>query len=224
MLLIDGYNLLHATDLFGGGAEASALEGSRTALLEFLADRLSEREQQDTRIVFDAAGAPAGLPKAWRHAEISVLFARDYPDADAMLEHLIEQEPAPKQLLVVSSDHRVQRAARRAGAGWIDSSTWYVELRRRSAPADLPDAKQISPRDVGDTAYWVARFSEPPGEVPPADPTPASESRAPGQTENTDPPLPSPFPPGYAEDLARELEESDHPELGEGGDQPRGRR
>ncbi|MCA9642727.1 MAG: NYN domain-containing protein, partial [Myxococcales bacterium] len=100
MLLIDGYNLLHVTDLFGEGGLEGTLRRSREALLAYVAARLSARERKRTTIVFDAAGAPPGLPAEQSHEGLRVLFARGYADADAMLEALIEQARAPKSLLV----------------------------------------------------------------------------------------------------------------------------
>ena len=79
-LLIDGYNLLHATDLFGHGALAGTLRGSREALLDSLRTRLPEKLRRDTVIVFDAADAPPGLPARYELEGIKVWFARGYAE------------------------------------------------------------------------------------------------------------------------------------------------
>lgn len=59
--LIDGYNLLHASGVFGMGGR-TPLEASREALLDWLGEVLSDAERQRTTIVFDAREAPPGLP------------------------------------------------------------------------------------------------------------------------------------------------------------------
>ncbi len=128
-LLIDGYNLLHVSDIFAGEGAGTELHRSRMALLEFLAKSIDLRERNQTTIVFDAAGAPPGLPRRMTHEGMTIHFARRHSDADEMIEELLEQSPAPRELVVVSSDHRVQRAARRRGAVFIDSEQWYAELR-----------------------------------------------------------------------------------------------
>src|SRR6476659_5715732 len=164
-LLIDGYNLLHVTDIFGvAGPAETALHASRQALLNFLAAAIDAKTRGDTTIVFDAAGAPSGLPHTIKHEGITVHFARRFADADEMLEHLIEEHPAPRSLTVVSGDHRVQRAARRRGAAYVDSDLWFAELRaaRRAAEAAAdagakPDA-QLTPEQVD---YWMKKFSQP---------------------------------------------------------------
>jgi hypothetical protein len=100
-----------------------------------------------------------------------------------MLEELIEAHHAPKSLLVVSSDHRVQRAARRRGARYIDSDRWYSELQserqNRDEEADgVKPRPEMSPEQVD---YWVERFAYPSASDEPE----------------------SLFPPGYGEDLLK---------------------
>jgi len=53
-----------------------------------------------------------------------------------VLEELIEAEADPRHLTVVSSDHRIQRAARRRKAIFVDSDAWLGELRRRIKATD----------------------------------------------------------------------------------------
>src|SRR5262245_25812417 len=114
-LLIDGYNLLHVTDIVGTPSPSeTALHASRRALLNFLAAALDAKSRSETTIVFDAAGAPPGLPQTITHDGMTAHFARRFADADEMLEQIIEEHPAPRTLVVVSGDHRVQRAARRS--------------------------------------------------------------------------------------------------------------
>ncbi|TWT72784.1 YacP-like NYN domain protein [Posidoniimonas polymericola] len=222
-LLIDGYNLLHATDVHGSDRLAGTLQGAREALLAFIASRLVKRERARATIVFDAAGALPGLPDEYSYEGIHVLFARKYPDADAMLEALVESDRAPKELLVISGDRRVQRAARRRGAAWQGSAEWNRELRGRRPHAIQGQAPEKQPpADVGDAAFWVSEFSLPLPEPEPQRPTPtppkrlaarpSEEGAANAPSRGAAEPLESaesPFPPGYAEDLAAELEKTD---------------
>ena len=167
-LLIDGYNLSNVTGIFGRGTEVTALHGSREALLRFLANAIEPAERRQTTIVFDAAGAPPGLPKTLTHDGITVHFARDYADADAMLEELIAAHRAPRSLVVVSSDHRVQRAARRGGAKAVDSDRWYAELRAALGSEAKTQADDL-PKPTGNLAedevnYWLGEFADAPTE------------------------------------------------------------
>ena len=120
-ILIDGYNLLYAAGIRAETAPPHTLERSRSALLNFVAAAVDPEELCRTTVVFDAANAPPGLPDRRSHRGILVLFARKHDTADALIEELIAAEDAPRRLTVVSSDHRIQRAARRRRATAIDS-------------------------------------------------------------------------------------------------------
>ena len=111
-LLIDGYNLLHATGISGKGSGPGGFQRSREALLNFLAASIEPAERAQTTIVFDAADAPPGLPRTMTQEEMTVRYATDYPDADTLIEELISEHSTPRKLLVVSSDHRIQRGAK----------------------------------------------------------------------------------------------------------------
>lgn len=133
-LLIDGYNLLNSVGILPPADRPPGLEQSRTALLDFLAEKLDPRELSRTIVVFDAAGAPPGLPRQVEHRGLLVRFAPRNADADSVLEELIRADTAPRRLTVVSSDHRVQRAARRRRARAVDSDVWFLETVRRQRP------------------------------------------------------------------------------------------
>jgi predicted RNA-binding protein with PIN domain len=191
-LLIDGYNLLHVTGLFGRGVRGS-LEASRTALLNFLVAALEPRERTGTTIIFDASDAPPGLPDRYSHHGVAVRFAREYDSADEMLEELIAAHHSPKRLTVVSSDHRVQRAATKRRATAVDSHRWYADAaerlnarKKRFARAEIPDVKPDVALTQGEVEYWVKLFGpvdldielDSPAEDPPAKRhKPAAKSR-----------------------------------------------
>lgn len=182
-LLIDGYNLLHASGIIARGRGPGGLERSRLALLNFVAESLPAETLARTTVVFDAAHAPPGMPRTLVHRGVCVRFAANHDDADSLIEELIRADSAPRQLLVVSSDHRLHRAAHRRRAEAIDSDRWFAEtvrrrreLRRSPAPGDSKPA--AAEDEVG---YWLAQF---------ADETLAAQADAEAI-----------FPPGYGEDV-----------------------
>ena len=113
-LLIDGYNLLNATGIVGRGGPSS-LGRSRLALLNFLAASIDPQELPHTTVVFDAHDPPPGLPRVVQHGPLLVRFAARNQTANQLIEELIRADSAPRRLVVVSSDHEIQRAARAAG-------------------------------------------------------------------------------------------------------------
>jgi predicted RNA-binding protein with PIN domain len=162
-LLIDGYNLLHVTGIFGRGMGPGTLERSRRALLNFLAESLTEEEAARTTVVFDAQNPPPGLPRRTTHRGIAVIYASQYENADERLEEAIEADSAPKHLVVVSSDHRLHRAARRRKAKAIDSDRWYAMLVRRRhqrQQSSPPSAKPEGPLTPGEVEYWLGVFDQ----------------------------------------------------------------
>jgi hypothetical protein len=184
-ILIDGYNLLHVSGIFGRARGADGLRRSREALLRTLAASLPADERPRTTVVFDAAEAPPGLPRTVDQDGMTIRYASDHAEADDLIEELIAADHAPKKLVVVSSDHRIQRAARRRKAQAVDSDRWFQELqaqRASRAQADAsPTAKPQHDPTEAEVQFWMERFAV---EEPPEDISPDS-----------------PFPPGYGEDL-----------------------
>jgi hypothetical protein len=165
-LLIDGYNLLHASGILPRGLGPGTLERARGALLNFLAGAIDAAELPQTTIVFDAKDAPPGLPDVYDHGGMLVRFARGYEDADLLLIELIRADSAPRKLTVVSSDHQVQRAARRRRAEAIDSDRWCAELLRRRRLPDLSiteteaDSKPPAPLSEAEVRSWLKEFGD----------------------------------------------------------------
>jgi predicted RNA-binding protein with PIN domain len=161
-LLIDGYNLLHASNILGRGRGSSALERSREALLNVLAASLPPEELPRTTIVFDARDPPWGLSRQTNHQGITVIFASREADADSLIEELIKKHSAPRKLTVVSSDHRLHRAANRRRATAIDSDRWFAELLRqrheRSHPTTADTIKPEGPFSSGEVDFWLRQF------------------------------------------------------------------
>jgi hypothetical protein len=204
-LIIDGYNLLHASGILPRGLGPGGLQRARLALLNFLVESLAPEELARAAIVFDAVGAPPGLPRELVHRGLKVYFAPESEGADQRIEELIRAESAPQTLVVVSSDHRLHRAARRRRATAVDSDQWHQQLvaRRyaRGAPPLEDAAKPIGPLGPHDVAYWLERFADVPNDD--------NAARAPGDVERTSsrPAAPHPFPPEYLRELERLLED-----------------
>lgn len=154
VLLIDGYNVIGPVAPPGRGATGRWLAAERKRLLDRLAEHLDENVRWRTCVVFDAKNAPSHLPSHSEYQGIEVVFSRDYPEADDLLEELIATHPAPRTLSVVSSDHRIARAARRRRAGSFASAAWLDNLLDGTTQLiKVPKAKKSSPprhRPTGD--------------------------------------------------------------------------
>jgi uncharacterized protein len=159
-VLIDGYNLLYQSGHLGKGRGPGFLERARSALVRAIAAALEAEQARATTIVFDAKEAPPAASPRETSGGIEILYAVGYDEADDLLEELIRQAPQPKQLLVVSSDRRVQQIAHRCRAKYCDAGDWYEQLQRaRSETRPPPSAEKpdqpLSDREVD---YWRSQF------------------------------------------------------------------
>ena len=214
-IYIDGYNLLHAAGIFPAEHLPGTLHHARRALLQALVQMLPERELMQTMIVFDAAEAPPGLPDRINFHGLDVRFAANHADADEMLEILIDECRAPRELVVVSSDHRIQRAARRRRATPIDSDIWFRELSamQQTLEEERVTFKPQDPLTEGEVEFWMKAFEmEMEEEQGGGDENQVAESKetTKGRKPRADDELSedwleggpyNPFPPGYADDL-----------------------
>jgi len=162
-LMIDGYNLLHAAGLSQARYAPGDLQRQRHRLLVRLANLLTPAERVRCTVTFDAMEAPSGLEREYRHAEMRVLFAEPGHDADSLIEDLIESHASPTQLVVVSGDHRLQKAAKHRRAEGIDSEVFLRQLAERAKaaakPAVPPPPKSTKSSGV-DVSYWMDEFGE----------------------------------------------------------------
>jgi uncharacterized protein len=163
-LLIDGYNLLHAAGLARHSYGPGEFDRTRQRLLKLLAGQLSDRERQRTTVVFDAPQQQLGpSPPTVVHG-IRVIFAGGDGDADTLIERFIERNSAPRRLHVISSDHRIQRAARRRRARFFDSEVFLERIARRLTPAERtrqaePPEKQQGLTAPGEIEAWLKAFA-----------------------------------------------------------------
>ncbi|MDZ4819381.1 MAG: NYN domain-containing protein [Planctomycetota bacterium] len=165
-LLIDGYNLLYASGILARGVGRTSLERARNALLNVLAESIPEAELAKTVIVFDAKEAPWGLSRSTQHRGITIHFASHHEDADSLIEELILADSAPKRLTVVSSDHRLHRAANRRKARAVDSDRWFIELMRNRQQQPSANAtetrKPEGPYSPFEVDFWLKEFGADP--------------------------------------------------------------
>ena len=168
--IIDGYNLMHsvgyARERYGQGG----LERSRNRLVRFLVNRLDLEERRRTTIVFDARTIPFEGVREQKFEELTILFNLAGSDADTLIEELILEHSAPKQLEVVSGDRRLQKAIKRRKGIAVESEVFARMLRERESvvPGSSQDIALLadSSRELenappeSDTDYWLDVFGD----------------------------------------------------------------
>ena len=128
LLLIDGYNVVAPIAPPSRSPDARWLQRERMQLINRLVKHLDDDVRKRTCVVFDAVNPPPDRPNRFEVEGIDVRFAVGYPEADDLIEELIAAHSAPKTLAVVSSDQRIQVAAKRRGSVALDSQAWLDDL------------------------------------------------------------------------------------------------
>jgi predicted RNA-binding protein with PIN domain len=154
--LIDGYNLAHKITLPAGKVGPARLDAARSELLAMIAAAHGDAANTVT-VVFDTKRTRNIEPEQVIHG-IDVRFAIG-EEADDMIERLIQAHTSPKQLTIVSDDHRLQTAGRRRACRILECSQYLDQLERKQRPAKTA-ANDADKPAVGDAAEWLAAFQD----------------------------------------------------------------
>ena len=164
-VIVDGYNLMHAAGLARARYAPGDLKRQRHRMLVRLTSEMTAEERIRCTVVFDAIEAPSGLERSYRHGEITVMFAEPGHEADELIEELIATHSAARNLLVVSSDHRLQKAAKQRRADCVDSEVFLERLAARAKaepppPSGSDRSKTTVPPGQADVGFWMEEFGE----------------------------------------------------------------
>ena len=151
ILLLDGYNVIHAVPEFARQLDRS-LEAARAALINFCkAYRARRGDLEQLYVVFDGADIDVGWPQA-DHGGITVVFTQRHEEADERILNVIRAKTGRCQFVVVSNDTHVFNNARVHGARAISVEEFYAQARRpratRSTPQPVDDKPPLSTRDA----------------------------------------------------------------------------
>jgi len=145
LFLIDGYNLWWNTGEFGPDNDDGTLQGARDSLTNWLITTLPANLRKKTVLVFDAKNPPPNRGFLFDRSGITIHFAVGYPDADTLMEEYIRLHHAPRNLTVVTSDHRIQRAAKRKRATAMDADRWARQIQYQFQATDGKQADKAKP-------------------------------------------------------------------------------
>lgn len=155
-LVIDAYNLLHAALGPAGRGRDLGVEGVGRLVAE------GRYAGQAVTMVCDGTPPTGGRV---RHPGVRVVFAGAGRDADGVIEQIIARDTAPARLVVVSSDRRVQAAAKRRRCPSISSEAFLAQLltdaaAARARPSDPPSPRERVPLGNAEVSHWLAAFGE----------------------------------------------------------------
>jgi len=182
-ILIDGYNLLFTAGFEGRNRSRGWLGQARQRLIKHLEANLKPDVIANTLVVFDVsadvmkdrdreldqfAGPNTVKPS---NSGIQVAFAFGFEEADDMLENLIRKHSSPKNLTVVSSDHRIRKCAMTRRAISIGSDEFLDRLERpdsdlhavsqsASEPIDDKPGRDDLKLSESEVQQWLRAFGE----------------------------------------------------------------
>ena len=94
---------------------------------------------------------------------LQVRFAVRQDEADDLIEELLRRESAPRRLILVSDDHRLQQAARRRECQVQGCDEFLDWLDRRGRPEEGPPEARPEKRErlsPGETQRWLNEFAD----------------------------------------------------------------
>ena len=154
MIIIDGYNLLHA--ILKIEEDPGAI--SDIELCRVISSYLYQTNQAG-EIIFDGRG-PRDKDVFERMSGVEVTFSGIRNDTDTIIEEKIKTNTAPKRLIIVSSDRRLRKAARSRKANSVKSEDFWIKVQKqlsRKRPQKEPAAKRRGLSD-SETKLWLKIF------------------------------------------------------------------
>ncbi len=187
MIIVDTYNLLNVQ-----GVLPSHLAGPDLVELVALIGR-SRHAGDRVMLVCDghmsrsvtSRTSNGREPVQVQFGAVEIVFSGAGTEADDVIEALLAHHSGSNSLMMVSSDRRLIRAAKKVGAQRMSSAAF---MRRLAIDADRPGRPSIpefarrTPLDRASLAYWMAEFDlgEPTVEEPgPEERKPENTGRSP---------------------------------------------
>jgi predicted RNA-binding protein with PIN domain len=155
VLIIDGYNLLHSVQsLLDQPTDFTDIQLCRM-LNEYI-----YRTKKKGNIIFDGIG-PKNKDAFNNLINMDVVFSGTSREADDIIEKLILESSAPKNLMVVSNDRRIIKAAEKRKAIAVDCVEFWTEvikqLEKKKKTSAEPQAKFVGISEA-ETEYWLREF------------------------------------------------------------------
>ncbi|QEG24757.1 NYN domain-containing protein [Mariniblastus fucicola] len=197
-IIIDAYNLIFQCGLQPKNLNSPlALHRTRQRLIHELALRIDENQRREVKLVFDAKNPRGPSTPDLDGKGFKIAFSRDYEDADTMVIELLQKHSQPRQLTIVSNDHRIQTAATRRNATAIDADVWFDRLGESTNRPALPRNLEKPNLALSDdeTQQLIDEFSD----LEDAEQSDDPKTSDAGDNETDS--LYNPFPKGYGEDL-----------------------
>lgn len=128
LLLVDGYNIIHAWDNLRSIVEKDCLENARTKLIEEMSN-LQGYNHNEIIIVFDAHKVKRGQRKINKHYNVEVVYTKNSETADHYIERIAAIRAKEAKVRVATSDGLEQIIILAQGATRVSAKELEEEVR-----------------------------------------------------------------------------------------------
>ncbi len=152
--IIDGTNLLRTIE-----SDEERFAPVDQYRLCWTISRFLGRVSEQGQLVYDGTG-PSDKQRLDNIHNLEVRYAGARMDADTVIEEIIKASANPKNLVVVSTDRQLRRAAVQRGAQTLRADTFWEtvlkEMQKKRAPGE-PSAKRHGLSE-SETEHWLDVF------------------------------------------------------------------
>ncbi|MDP7029312.1 MAG: NYN domain-containing protein [Phycisphaerales bacterium] len=150
-VIVDAWNVLHIQGVLPPGLAGLSLSG--------LGRLMQATRWQAAHAVLVCDGRPQPRPQGLPEP-IHVMWSGPGREADDLIEDMIGKAADPRRVLVVSTDRRLRKAAKRRRCKWLDSESFLRTMLEDIARGTAPD--QPAPPAADD---WTSEFALSDGEL-----------------------------------------------------------
>ncbi|MCR4922791.1 MAG: TetM/TetW/TetO/TetS family tetracycline resistance ribosomal protection protein [Lachnospiraceae bacterium] len=149
-LLVDGYNIIHASKELGELAGRD-LKAARDRLMDILVDFQGYRKEI-VILIFDAYMVSGGKERVFNYQNIDVVFTREAETADQYIERTTHEKSKKNKVTVASSDLVEQVIIMGAGAIRMSAADFWNEIKlTRERVNEHIRASSSSGKRIGNT-------------------------------------------------------------------------
>jgi len=154
-IIVDGYNLIYSHPELKDKVQTDA-EKVREILISILAEYIRTRKEK-LILVFDSSESGV-VYKLSTPSRLEVRFSKPGLTADKMIVKMMQSEPEPQKVTVVSSDYKdIGMIAKSLGVELLSSEAFWKRVSEKRK-VDKKDEEKPTSVSESEVEYWLKEF------------------------------------------------------------------
>lgn len=154
-IIVDGYNLIYSHPELKDKVQTDA-EKVREILISILAEYIRTRKEK-LILVFDSSESGV-VYKLSTPSRLEVRFSKPGLTADKMIVKMMQSEPEPQKVTVVSSDYKdIGMIANSLGVELLSSEAFWRRVSEKRK-VDKKDEEKPTSVSESEVEYWLKQF------------------------------------------------------------------